>query len=110
MIGIQKEKFVQRKMFLMPTTGFRHYKGQLKVPIHTPLTHVPADVLAQSQAGATAMSTPQEKVASVWRLADLKSVTAIQSRLRIQYGRETPTRKRIRVWNKNLRTAWNLFV
>ena len=56
------------------------------------------------------MSTPQEKVARVWCLADWKSVTVVQKRFRIGYGRETLPLKCIRCRDKDSRTAWDPFL
>jgi hypothetical protein len=56
------------------------------------------------------MSTPQEKVARVWCLADWKSVTVVQKRFRIGHGRETLPLKCIRFRDKDLRTTWDPFM
>jgi len=56
------------------------------------------------------MSTPQEKFARVWCLADWKSVTVVQKRFRIGHGRETLPLKCIRFRDKELRSTWNPFM
>jgi hypothetical protein len=54
------------------------------------------------------MSTPQEQVRCVLWLAVLQSLTAVQGRFKMQYGRQHPTRKSIRFWNNKLRPTASL--
>jgi hypothetical protein len=48
------------------------------------------------------MSTLQEHVQCVLWLAELQSLTALQRRFRTQYGRQPPTWKNVRFWDKKL--------
>jgi hypothetical protein len=51
-------------------------------------------------ANSVTMSTPLEEVQCVLWLAELQSLTAVQRRFRMQYGRQPPTRKSIRFWDR----------
>jgi hypothetical protein len=54
------------------------------------------------------MSTPQEEIQCVLWLTELQFLTAVQRRVRKQYGRQPPTRESIRFWSNKLRSTRSL--
>jgi hypothetical protein len=83
-------------------SGLHYYKESPQSFYPHPI-HAPSDVLAHPQAVSRGMATPQKKIAIVVCLAELKSVTAVQSRFGIKCRREFPACKNIRFWNNKLR-------
>jgi len=61
-----------------------HYHKESPQSFYSHPVHAPSDVLAHPQAVSRAMATPQEKVAFVVCLAELKSVTVVQCRFGIK--------------------------
>jgi hypothetical protein len=59
-------------------------------------------------ASSVTISTQHEQVQCVLWLTELQSLTAVQRRLRTQYGREHPIRESIRLWDNKLRTTGSL--
>jgi len=102
MRGSQKQKFISRNESHVHMSGLHYYKESPQNFYSYPID-APSDVLAHPQTDSRAMATPQDKVAIAVCLAELKSVTAIQSRFGIKYRRELPQRKNIRFWNNKLR-------
>lgn len=87
-----------------------HYYKESPQRFYPHSVHAPSDVLAHPQAVCRAMATPQEKVAFVVCLAELKSVTAVQRRFGIKYRRELSAHKNFRFWNNKLSIPGSLFL
>jgi hypothetical protein len=59
-------------------------------------------------ASSVRMWTPQEQRQCVLWLVELQSLTDVQRRFRMQYGRQPPIRKSIQFWDNKLRTTGSL--
>jgi len=111
MIGNRNKNSCREKYSLYPRPVSVFTQKKVKVFIHTPPTLI-CQLLSLFilWAVSRAMSTPQEKAARVWCLADWKSVTVVQKRFRTGHGRETLSLKCIWFRDKDLRTTWDSFM
>jgi hypothetical protein len=103
-----KKKLYLRKLTVILSYTFSVYVGKensesffFQAQLNTCASRWPS-------VSSVTMSTPQEQVQCVLRLAELWFLTTVQCHFRTQYGHQPPTRKTIRFWDSKLRTTGSL--